>query len=52
MTRGMFVTVLGRYANVKIPGGGTGTITKTSVNMRERTQHRFRVVAVLTSIRR
>jgi hypothetical protein len=47
MTRGMFVTVLGRYANVKIPGGGTGTITKTSVNMRSEPNTGSAVVAVL-----
>ena len=49
MTRGMFVTVLGRYANVNTTGSGTGVITKTNVNVRSGPSTDTDVVAMLDS---
>ena len=47
MTRGMFVTALGRYAKAPSSGiGSTGIITKDSVNMREAPNTESTIVAV------
>jgi uncharacterized protein YraI len=47
MTRGMFVTVLGRYANINAAGSGIGVITKTNVNVRSGPSTSSSVVAML-----
>lgn len=47
MTRGMFVSVLGRYANVASAVTGLGTITKSDVNMRKEPTTESGVVTVL-----
>lgn len=48
MTRAMFITVVGRYAGVSSALTGTGTITKSDVNLRESPSTSSAVVAILS----
>ena len=48
MTRGMFVTVLGRMANVPNETSGRGFISRSSVNLRSEPNTVSKVLAVLT----
>lgn len=47
MTRGMFVTVLGRYAGITPSSNGVGIISKSDVNVRSQPNTSSLVVAVL-----
>ena len=47
MTRGMFITVLGRYASVNAAAWRAGTITGSGVNMRSGPDTSYSVVTVL-----